>query len=164
MGLFSGIAKAVGGAFKAVGDFAKKAVSIGASILNNPIIGTALKLFPLTAPFANAASLVLNVADGALNKGGIGGILGGLMKGLPGGAGGLLSKAGSLLSGAGLSTIGNLLGKAGSSGMISDIVGGLLTPERSEQKTPVAQAEMFNLNQMSAFSFANLFKNNAAAA
>ncbi|MBL8910205.1 MAG: hypothetical protein JNM17_05800 [Archangium sp.] len=158
MGLFSGIKKAIGGALKTVGNFAKKAVSFGAKLINNPIIGTALKLFPLTAPFANAASLILNVADGALNKGGLKGILGGLMQGLPGGAGGLLSKAGSLLSGAGLSTIGNLLGKAGGSSMISDIVGGLITPERAQQKTPVAQAEMFNLQQLSAFRFAELLK------
>jgi hypothetical protein len=156
MGLFKGIAKAVGGAFKAVGNIAKKVVSFGAKIMNGPI-GTILSFIPITAPFARAASLALNVANGALNGGGLKGIVGGLVQGL-GGFTGVLGKAGSLLSQTGLSTVGNLLTKASSSG-IGDIIGGLMQPaDRAKQSTPVAQAETFNLQQLSAFRFAELFR------
>jgi hypothetical protein len=162
MGFLGGIGKAIGGAFKKIGDFAKKAVAFGAKIMNGPI-GTILSFIPITAPFARAASLALNVANGALNGGGLKGIIGGLVQGM-GGFGGVLGKAGSLLSGAGLSTVGNLLSKAGSSG-IGDIVGGLMSPpERATQSTPVAQAETFNLQQLSAFRFAELFRNQAQQA
>jgi hypothetical protein len=154
MGLFKGIAKAIGGVVKKVGDFAKKAVAFGAKIMNGPI-GTVLSFIPITAPFARAASMALNVANGALNGGGLKGILGGLMQGM-GGMGGLLGKAGSLLSQTGLSTVGNLLSKAGSSG-IADIVGGLMGP-RQGNTTPVAQAETFNIQQLAASRFAELFR------
>jgi hypothetical protein len=70
----------------------------------------------------------------------------------------VLGKAGSLLSQTGLSTVGNLLTKASSSG-IGDIIGGLMQPaDRAKQSTPVAQAETFNLQQLSAFRFAELFR------
>lgn len=162
MGFIKSIGKAIGGALKKVGDFAKKAVAFGAKIMNGPI-GTILSFIPVTAPFARAASLALNVANGALNGGGLKGIVGGLVQGM-GGLGGVLGKAGSLLSGAGLSTVGNLLSKAGSSG-IADIVGGMMSPpERAQQQTPVAQAEAFNLQQLSAFRFAELLRSQQAAA
>lgn len=154
MGLFSKIGKAIGGAFKKVGDFAKKAVAFGAKLMNGPL-GTILSFIPITAPFARAASLALNVANGALNGGGLKGIIGGLVSGL-GGVGGLLGKAGTLLSQTGLSTVAGLLNKVNSSGVM-DIVSGLMGSRKADQ-SPAAQADVFNLTQLSAFRFAELFR------
>ncbi|MEW5739340.1 MAG: hypothetical protein AB1938_10465 [Myxococcota bacterium] len=152
--MFSKIGKAIGGAFKKVGDFAKKAVAFGAKLMNGPL-GTILSFIPITAPFARAASLALNVANGALNGGGLKGIIGGLVSGL-GGVGGLLGKAGTLLSQTGLSTVAGLLNKVNSSGVM-DIVSGLMGSRKADQ-SPAAQADVFNLTQLSAFRFAELFR------
>lgn len=160
MGFLGKIVKGIGNVVKKVGDFAKKAVAFGAKIMNGPI-GTILSFIPITAPFARAASMALNVANGALNGGGLKGIIGGLVSGF-GGVGGLLGKAGSLLSQTGLSTIGGLLSKASSSGVM-DVVSGLLGPRKGDQ-SPAVQAETFNLSQLSAFRMAELFRSQQAAA
>ncbi|GMU61845.1 MAG: hypothetical protein IT380_27465 [Myxococcales bacterium] len=160
MGFLGKVFKGIGKVVKKVGDFAKKAVAFGAKIMNGPL-GTILSFIPITAPFARAATLALNVANGALNGGGLKGIVSGLVSGL-GGMGGVLGKAGSLLSGAGLSTVGGLLSKASSSGVM-DIVSGLMGPRKGDQ-SPVAQAETFNLSQLSAFRMAELFRAQQAAA
>jgi hypothetical protein len=160
MGFLGKVFKGIGNVVKKVGDFAKKAVAFGAKIMNGPI-GTILSFIPITAPFARAASMALNVANGALNGGGLKGIVGGLVSGF-GGVGGLLGKAGSLLSQTGLSTIGGLLSKASSSGVM-DVVSGLMGPRKGDQ-SPAVQAETFNIGQLSAFRMAELFRSQEAAA
>lgn len=160
MGLFSKIGKAISGGLKKIGDFAKKAVAFGAKIMNGPL-GTILSFIPLTAPIARAATLALNVANGALNGGGLKGIIGGLVQGM-GGLGGVLGKAGSLLSGVGASTVGSLLSKVGSSGVM-DVVSGLMGPRQGDQ-SPAAQGDIFNLTQLSAARMAELFRSQQAAA
>lgn len=154
MGFIGKVFKGIGKVVKKVGDFAKKAVAFGAKIMNGPI-GKVLSFIPITAPFARAASLVLNVANGALNGGGLKGIVSGLVNGL-GGLGGVLGKVGSLLSQTGLSTVAGLLNKVNSSGVL-DIVSGLMGPRRANPG-PIAEAETFNLTQLSAFRMAELFR------
>lgn len=160
MGLFSKIGKALSSGFKAVTNFAKKAVGFATNLMNGPL-GTILSFIPITAPFARAATMALNVANGVLNGGGLKGVIGGLVQGM-GGLGGVLGKAGSLLSGAGLSTIGGLLSKASSSGVM-DIVSGLMGPRQGDQ-SPAAQGDIFNLTQLSAARMAELFRSQQAAA
>lgn len=160
MGFLGKVFKSIGNVVKKVGDFAKKAVAFGAKIMNGPI-GTILSFIPITAPFARAATMALNVANGALNGGGLKGIIGGLVSGL-GGVGGVLGKAGSLLSQTGLSTVAGLMNKVSSSGVM-DIVSGLMGP-RQANPSPIAQAETFNLTQLSAFRMAELFRAQQSAA
>ncbi|MEW6434394.1 MAG: hypothetical protein AB1730_23080 [Myxococcota bacterium] len=154
MGFLGKVFKGIGNVVKKVGDFAKKAVAFGAKIMNGPI-GSILSFIPITAPFARAATMALNVANGALNGGGLKGIVSGLVSGF-GGVGGLLGKAGSLLSQTGLSTVAALFNKASSSGVL-DIVSGLMGPRKGDQ-SPAAQADIFNLSQLSAFRMAQLFQ------
>lgn len=160
MGFLGKVFKGIGNVVKKVGDFAKKAVAFGAKIMNGPI-GSILSFIPITAPFARAATMALNVANGALNGGGLKGIIGGLVSGF-GGVGGLLGKAGSLLSQTGLSTVAGLFNKASSSGVM-DIVSGLMGPRKGDQ-SPAAQADVFNISQLSAFRMAQLFQTQQAEA
>lgn len=160
MGFLGKVFKGIGNVVKKVGDFAKKAVAFGAKIMNGPI-GSILSFIPITAPFARAATMALNVANGALNGGGLKGIIGGLVSGF-GGVGGLLGKAGTLLSQTGLSTVAGLLNKASSSGVM-DIVSGLMGSRKGDQ-SPAAQADVFNISQLSAFRMAELFRAQQAEA
>lgn len=160
MGFLGKVFKSIGSVVKKVGDFAKKAVAFGAKIMNGPL-GTILNMIPITAPFARAATMALNVANGALNGGGLKGVLSGLVSGF-GGVGGLLGKAGSLLSQTGLSTVAGLMNKVSSSGVM-DIVSSLMGPRKGDQ-SPAAQAEVFNLSQLSAFRMAELFRAQQSAA
>ncbi len=159
MGFIKSIGKAISGGLKKIGDFAKKAVGFATNLMNGPL-GTILSMIPVTAPFARAATLALNVANGALNGGGLKGIIGGLVQGM-GGLGGVLGKAGSLLSNVGASTVGSLLSKVGSSGVM-DVVSGLMGPRQGDQ-SPAAQGDIFNLTQLSAARMAEIFRSQQAA-
>jgi hypothetical protein len=154
MGFIGKVFKGIGSVVKKVGDFAKKAVSFGAKLMNGPL-GTILNFIPVTAPFARAATMALNVANGALNGGGLKGIVSGLVSGF-GGVGGLLGKAGTLLSQTGLSTVAGLLNRVNSSGVL-DVVSGLMGSRKGDQ-SPAAQADVFNLTQLSAARLAELFR------
>lgn len=149
MGLLGGIGKA----FKSIGNFAKKAVGFASGILNGPI-GKIASFIPGIGPFVAGAAKIAGIADGVLNKGGLKGIIGGLVGNL---GGGLLGKAGSLLSQTGLGSVIGLGNGANSTGGILDMVKGLMSSRKGDE-TPAAQADKYNLTQFSAFKIADLLK------
>ena len=147
------IAKAVGGAFKAVTNVAKKAVGFASKILNGPL-GTIASFIPGIGPFVAGAAKITAIADGVLNGKGLSGIVGGLVGSL---GGGLLGKAGSLLSKTGLGAAIGLGGAAGNSSGLLDVVKGFMS-SRAGDTSPAAQGDKFNLSQIAAFKLADLFK------
>ena len=147
MGFLSGIGKA----FKKIGDFAKKAVGFASSILNGPL-GKIASFIPGVGPFIAGAAKITGIANAVLNGGGLKGIIGGLVGSL---GGGLLGKAGTLLSKTGLGAAIGLGSLSSSSGMLLDVVKGLMTP-RKAYTSPAAQGDRYNMTQFSAYQMAQL--------
>ncbi len=138
---------------KSVGNFAKKAVGFASKVLNGPL-GTIAQFIPGVGPFVAGARKIVGIADSVLNGGGLKGIIGGLVGNL---GGGLLGKAGSLLSKVGLDSVVGLVSKAGNTNVLTDILGTLMQPRQNDTST-AAQGDTFNLQQIAAYQFAQLLR------
>jgi hypothetical protein len=149
--------KKLGGVFKKVASFAKKAVGFASKILNGPL-GKLASFIPGVGPFIAGAAKIVGIANSVMNGGGLKGIIGGLVQNFAGNmGGGLLAKAGTLLSKTGLDTVIGLGSKAGSSGQIFDMVKTLMAPRQGDQ-SPAAQGDRYNLSQFAAFQLAQQFR------
>ena len=151
------LVKKLGGVFKKVASFAKKAVGFASKILNGPL-GKLASFIPGVGPFIAGAAKIVGIANSVMNGGGLKGIIGGLVQNYAGNmGGGLLAKAGTLLSKTGLDTVIGLGSKAGSSGQIFDMVKTLMAPRQGDQ-SPAAQGDRYNLSQFAAFQLAQQFR------
>jgi len=148
-----GIGKAIGGAVKAIGNVAKKAVGFASNILNGPL-GTIASFIPGIGPFVAGAAKIAGIANSVLNGGGIKGIVSGLVGNL---GGGLLGKAGSLLSKTGIGSALGLAGGTNSSSGLLDMVKGFMSTRKGDT-SPAAEGDKYNLSQIAAFKFADLLK------
>jgi hypothetical protein len=145
--------KKIGKAFKSIGNFAKKAVGFASKILNGPL-GKIASFIPGVGPFIAGAAKIVGVADAVLNGKGLSGIVSGLVGNL---GGGLLGKAGSLLSKTGLGSVMGFMNKATNSSQLFDMVKTVMTP-RTNDTSPAAQGDRYNITQFSAFKLAELLR------
>jgi len=147
------LVKKLGGIFKKVTSFAKKAVGFASKILNGPL-GKLASFIPGVGPFIAGAAKIVGIADSVLNGGGLKGIISGLVGNL---GGGLLGKAGSLLSQSGLGSIIGLGSKTTNSSQLFDMVKTLMAPRQNDQ-SPAAQGDRYNVGQFAAFQLAQLLR------